>query len=419
MGPIVNLEGGRVLFVCPSRASFGETHNAARAALSLRNELSVEPTVIARDTHVDRLSNLGVTALTAPVRATDSRQWLRDAIVGLSPDLIVLADHENAYIERTPFDNETLYTSGPPVIVFDSLQLAGSTRPLRNAIANVRGSEVIRRWWPSETVVPPIPVDIPILTPVPVANPVSSARPFALYTRAPETAITPREVRSALGISDHERLIVLSQSAWAAGAYDQLSRGRRPDERYGSIRARRLSRAIHQLAAPVAVLDIGTPAFSPHSLSTVTSKIDWRLPTAFTSLLRAADLFVTDNVTSGAAAQAAMLGTAILCLVNSTPYDGDPLDPLDEAMNRNFPGWGFPYLVNPLGWHDELITLRTQNAYVSSIPLAEVYDTASVVAALDHQLDASRDLSATTALEEILPLLPSPAAAIADAARSL
>lgn len=415
----MNLDGRSVLFVCPSRASFGEAHNATRAALSLQAELGAEVAVIARDTHSRRLANLGVNSVEVPIRAADGRQWLQDAISSIAPDLIVVADHENCAIERTPFDNGTIYDSGVPVVVFDSLQLSGRTKPLKCAIATVSGAKALRRWWPPDTVVPEVPASVPVLTPVPVASTSTAVRPFAVYHSAPQSSIAPEKVRSMLGVGNGERLVVLAQSAWAIGAYHQLSRGRSSQERYGSIRARRLTRAFARVDLPMKILDVSVPQSSPHSLSSVATEFDWTLPTAFTSLLAAADLFVTDNLVSGAAAQAALLGTAILCLVNSSHYEGVPGDPLDEAMNRNFAGWGFPYLVNPFGWHEELAELRRGNAYVSAIPLAEAYDSEDVVAALARQLHEDRDLAPTTVLAELLPRLPSPASALADAVRPL
>lgn len=405
----MNLSGSRIVFVCPSQESLGEALNASRTATQLVSSLGVQATLIVRSSHRDRLRDPRYALCEIPPRTTDARDWLRRTIDEIDADVVVLADHENTALERTPFDNDTVYACGRPVIAMDSLQFAGRREPLTCALAQTPGARPLRRWWPREFFVPPLPPDVPVVTPVPVAGAISSSHPFAVYRGAPAALLSAADVRARLSVAKGSRLVVVARSGWAATAYEQMSRGRHPSAHFRTLRARRLSRVLDNIGEDVTLVELGAPPRVPVDPRVVTAAGDWSRPDRFWSLLAAADLFLTDNLTSGAAAQAACVGTPLVCLINSAPYVGDPGDPIDAAMDEAYPGWGFPYLVHPFGWVHELERLRTGNPFLDAVPLAEAYDDGDVARTIAGQLGSQPDLSPTRALTALLPHLPSAA----------
>lgn len=404
----MRLEGLRIAFICPSRFSLGETYNALRIAAQLVKDADVAPFFVVSKENEWYGAEYGFPIFALPQHRSDNGAWLGLLLSGLKPDLLVIADHSNLALERTSLNFTALRSIGIPLVAVDSLQFAPGPRTVSYSITRMRGAQGgLRKWFPPTLEIPALPPDVSVVTPSPVASLSSAFAPFALYEAPPTVTTPPSEIRERLAVPSGSLLVVAAQSGWASSAFEHLSLGRTPRGHYNALRTERLVRALEETGRPVTLVGIGGKVLSASASAQTTLRA---LPPlsgqSFTDLLAAADLYMTDNLISGAMAQAALLGTPVLALTNPSEHIPRDDDPLDTEMAHAYPGFGFPYLVNPFGWQKELEPVLRDNPYLSAVPQAPVYSRNTLSAAIDHQLSEVPDLSPTRALQGMLSQLP-------------
>ncbi len=401
-----------VLFVCPSRFSIGELYNAVRIGESLAADLHVRPVFVVTDSYAGYAAGSGLEEYVFPSRTADNRAWLRSLVDHVGPHTVVIADHQNLALERVSIDVACVYGLPAHIVVLDSLQFAPGPRTVSFGIAGVQGAERVRRWLPPRITIPAVPGDCVTLTPVPVASPADAESAVSVYTEPPQIDEARSGIFHDLGIESDRRLVVSAQSSWAAMGFDQISRANSRG-RYAELRRRRILEALSDAGDRTVLVEIG--AVGVPSDSAIAGVRAVSVPNlgrqAFTDLLAAADLYLTDNLISGAMAQAATIGTPVLALVNAGPRSGGTA--VDRQMDELYPGWDFPYIVNPFGWVDELGPVLDRNPYLEAVPTAEFYHPVALREAISTQLSEGADRSATTALAELRLRVPSPASAFA------
>ncbi|GIT78811.1 hypothetical protein LLS1_04800 [Leifsonia sp. LS1] len=402
----MKLEGRTVVFVCPSRFSMGELHNAVQMGRQLHRDLGCCAVYIVPPVFEGLAAAAGFPEYVFPRRSADNRRWLGDLLRLIAPGLLVLADHANPALERSSIDYESVYDAGFPVVAIDSLQFA-SGREVEYAVAGVHGAHRLRHWLPPSVAVPAVPDGVPVLTPVPVASARHAQNPFALYAERPRAEVAATQLRERLGVPGDHRLVVIAQSGWASAAFAQLARGAERHGIYERLRTRRLVRALDESGHRVTLLEIASGDRADESSARVDVRSLGRLNSQqFTDVIAAADLYATDNLISGAMAQAAALGTPVLALTNSVEREADPTDEIDQELEHRYPGWAFPYLVNPFGWHRELAPVLRDNPYLESVARVEVFERNRLASAFEAQLGANPDRRATAALGESASALP-------------
>jgi len=396
----------RVLFLCPARYSLGEVHNAVIAARQLQH---AEIFFCVTKPFESYVCSAGFPTALWPT-GIDALRVVRDQMEAFAPDLVIVADHHVLGIER---NNTVTFASlaelvRAPMVTFDSLLFARSVARLQTSVADLVPEAGLDRWFPETIELPEVPEGVGILRPAPVACS-RHAGAFALYTDAPKHC--GRElVRAEIGCRQDEVMVVLAQSAWARLAFDLVARLNRRSLQPGfhALLVEWLGEAFRRLGRPTRIVMIGgQDGPDPNPLVAVT-----RLPTCsndrFTDIVSAADLYLTDNVTSAGMARAVRCGTPGAALVNI-----DSRRSTDEFSARwfdrvgaRFPGFDFPFVVNPFGWRDELAPLLADNPYFAALPTASIFDMDDVVRTVSAGL-GQRDGPATQALIADQAKLPS------------
>jgi hypothetical protein len=404
-----------LVFFCPGKFSFGELQNVITVARQFPPGDPVE--FLVAEQYLDIVRRSGVEANAVP-QGPGNREATMSLLRDMRPLAVVVADHHLLALERGNVSAQQLMDLGCPVIAMDSLCLGPGASTLTMALARQPGTAPIHRWFPPETAIPALPADITLMRAVPVAGLGRPADSFNLYGEGLRPARTKAEVFSSLGISSMRSLVVAAQSGWATSAYGLLGRvSRNADtDTYRSLKDRWAAEMFSRTGRPVTVLELS----SSTRKATVHDNVEF-LPCPylpmddFADILGAADLYVTDNVTSGAMAKAATLGTPVLALVNQhNERSGDPFSAgwLAE-MEAKFPGFGVRFLVNPFGWAEELAPLLYRNDYMAALPKAEIYNLDACVAAVQELL-GQRDGPATLALNRQVAGLPTAAALIRE-----
>jgi hypothetical protein len=396
-----------IVFFCPGKFSFGELQNAITIARQLSADEDAE--FLVAEHYLDIVRRSGIDACALP-QGPGSREATLSLLRDRLPQAIVVADHHLLALERGNVTATDLVGVGCPVIALDSLCLGPGALTLKSALTRQPGTAPIHRWFPPETEIPALPDGVSLMRAVPVAGLGRPADSFNLYGDGPSPQRTKAEVFSSLGISNRGSLVVSAQSGWATSAYGLLGRVSRragPDS-YRSLRERWTAEMFSRSGHQVTLLELSSNTRNPATYGRVEFRhCPYQPMDDFTDILAAADLYVTDNVTSGAMAKAAALGTPVLALVNE--QDHRSTDPFSAAwlaeMESNFPGFGVRYLVNPFGWAEELAPLLFKNAYLSALPKAETYNLDDCAAAI-QQLLGQREGPATDALRHQVAGLP-------------
>ena len=304
-----------------------------------------------------------------------------------------------------------LKTLGVPIIALDVWNVGRRRTPwdLLNDVEPIRPLEDVIR-----------------LQPVPFLRPVAQTGAYnALPALRPMSQRARREARTALGLSHRDRLIVMASSPWqAAGAG-------------GSVAAQRLAIRVPVLLAGllgrvgdrIAVLHIGPRRYSPLG-SILGRRYSWRRPVAphaFEQSLRAADLFLSLNVSSTSTMSAVCMGVPILSGVNSHRLEsrsqlravlGSAASPfLERWLQIALPL--FPFAVWPKGLHAVMSSALARNPYRPLLHVTEVIDERRFVARARSLLyDDARRGAATQAgfdYRERVSRLPHAADLILDA----
>lgn len=383
----------------------GELQNALRLALLLRRDAGTTATFVIAAEFIGSAASVGFSERVVPGRVVSGSRWFRAVVEDIKPSLIILADHANLALERTSFVATDVYDTGIPTLALDSLQFAPGPREVTFAISAMPESARMRRWLPERVTVPEVPADVPVATPVPVASPRCAINPFGVYEPGGPSHPSTTDWRDRLGVETSGKLVLSAQSGWAAQMFDLMSRGRGNTASYSELRLRRITRSLQVVSPRAVIVEVGGRHQGDFNGIRVVSvpKLD---PREFTGLLAAADLFLNDNLISGALAQASLLGIPSLTLVNSRRYYPTPGDELDAKMSSSFTDWGFPFVVNPLGWVEELEPVLEQNPYLAGLVRAEIYQRSNLEARFAQQLSARPDLTAAEELAATLQTLP-------------
>ncbi|MFH5879175.1 DUF6365 family protein [Arthrobacter sp. NA-172] len=295
------------------------------------------------------------------------------------PDGLVLADHHLFALEKTSVSLDALLGLGRPAVALDSLCLGPAASRMQMALSQQPSMSAIHRWFKPETTVPPLPSGVPLMRPVPVSGLGRREDAFNLYGDLLTPDRPKAEVFRRLGVSPDRALIVVAQSSWAISAYGLLGRvGKTTDsDSYRKLRRQWFSELFNKVGQPVTVVEMSSGDKSPTRQGTVDFlPLSYQPMGDFADILSAADLYLTDNLTSGAMAKAAAMRTPVLALVNER--NERSTDAFSNSwfvqMEQLFPGFGVRFLVNPFGWVDELRPLLDRNDYLNAVPRTEIYD---------------------------------------------
>lgn len=379
---------GPFVFFCPGKFSFGELQNAITIAGQLPPEDPVE--FLVAEQYLDIVRRSGVRAREVP-RGPGSQEATLALLRGMHPAAVVVADHHLLSLERGNVSMLQLLEVGCPVIAMDSLCLGPAASLMQMALSRQPGTSPIHRWFPPETPIPALPAEVSVIRAVPVAGLGRPADSFDLYGDGLKPRRTKAEVFNALGVSSGRSLVVAAQSSWATSAYSLLGRvAKNSDmETYRNLRERWSAEMFRRAGGPVTVLELSSNSKTATSYGNVEFlPCPYQPMDDFVDILAAADLYVTDNLTSGAMAKAAALGTPVLALVNQ--HNERSADPFSTAwlsdMESHFPGFDVPFLVNPFGWAEELAPLLYKNQYLAAVPKAEIYNLEACAAAIQEHL---------------------------------
>lgn len=380
--------GRPVAFLCPGKFSFGELQNAITVARQLPPDVPAE--FLVSKQYLGLVQRSGAAA-----RAIPGGPGSEDSVLGMLKDLdpagVVVADHHLFALERAPFPLETVLRVARPVVALDSLCLGPTASKMQMALSRQPAMQPIHRWFPPETEVPALPAEMGLIRPVPVAGLSRPDDSFDLYGDHLEPRRTKDDVFRALGISGDRSLVVSAQSSWAASAYGLLGRVSRTADvdTYRNLRNRWSVEMFSRVGSPITVLEVSSGAIAQtHHAGVDFLSIPYQAMDDFVDILAAADLYITDNLTSGALAKAAALGTATLALVNERndrSTDSFSTEWL-ALMETHFPGFGVRFLVNPFGWADELVPLLDANEYLAALPRVEIFDLDACAAAIREHL---------------------------------
>ena len=389
--------------LAPSAWSIGELANAIVLAKRLPEDWRAEVLVSAK--HLDYAHAAGVAARVLP-RGRAAAAAVREAVSDAEVSGILLADHHLLGLERVGFGYDDLASRTAPLVAFDSL--AFGVGPTRLKLAVSRGSEdpMLRRWFPPEVDLDRVPDGVPLLRPVPVAAPISETletsrtariRSFDLYGASgpwgDAAATEPERIRSRLGIEPHRKLVVVAMSNWASMAMTKPGLGgpNRERDAYLQLRFAWLHELMRRLDEPIALVGVSAEGFEAEGADVQTIATGFLPLAEFTELLAAADLYLTDNLTSGAMARAVLLGTPAVTLTREVEWHTE--DAFVAAwlaqMRAGFPASDFDYLVNPFGWIDELQPLLANNAYLAALPRIHAHDLDGQVRACRTALDST------------------------------
>ena len=378
----------QTLFIAPSAYSIGELVNAIEIARTLPDPSQARFLVAGRN--VDYVRASGFAAEKLP-RGSAAAKACRQVVADADLDAVVLADHHLLGLERVGFTIDDVL-GGAPLVAVDSLAFGGAGRTLELAVSKVSDNPMVQKFFPAEVTLPTLPEQVPLLRPVPVAPAVVAdegtrrIRSFDLYGDRLPRDIDVAAVRARLGVEPHRKLVMLAMSNWATTAMTKPGLGapNRDRDAVYQLRMRWFAELLRRIDEPIALVGVSADAL-PATGQDVQIITSGYLPLAeFTELLAAADLYLTDNITSGALARAVLLGTPAVVLTHEheTEAGADAFTAhWREEMSEQFPGFDFPYLVNPFGWLDELQPLLTDNDYLRVLTRVDAYDLAAQVAA--------------------------------------
>ncbi|MBH1937200.1 hypothetical protein I5Q34_23520 [Streptomyces sp. AV19] len=371
----------RIMIVCPGRFSLGELHNAMLLAGQLRRA-GMSPLLVVPPQNAAYARAAGVPVHEFAPRLTRQDAQLAAIAEEFGPDGVILADHHLLTLEPAPITLDGLRALGRPLAAVDSLALGAGVPGMAMEIARLPGAETMRRWYAPRIDIPPLPDDVTPLRPVPVAPPSKADGAFRLYDAPP---VVDRDralaVRAAHGVGEDGLLVVFPKSAWASTAFDYIAKATGSGCDHRGLFRTWLARILRRLERPVTVVGVGRgPVAAGPADDAVRFVNSAPLPLAdFTELLGAADLFLTDNITSCAMARATLLGTPAVALLHEGGPSG-PQEPADQAaldaFEEHLPGVLFPYAVFPYGWRAELAPLLTGNPFLDAVARAPVYHAA-------------------------------------------
>jgi hypothetical protein len=375
-----------VVFLTGRAKSLGESYTALQMARDLR-ACGWSTTFLAFEFAASFLRDQGVPV----VELSDDRAHNRRALQSASPAETRMMITVDYYLLRSadaaPFwDSRWLDEFGRPVATLDHLGFHPGASMLEIGFQRVATSH----WsTPKEVPIEELPPSIQtVLRPCPLhspsAGPDPRVRPFRLPPCAPPGPEAVAGARSRLGLSSDEKLVVLSMGSWVLQAANDL---RIP---YRETVVRLLAGELVDLRIPVRLAFVC--AEEPQRIERVghlTVHYLGKLSFSETeALLSAADLVLSDNVTSSTISRAVLRQVPTAVFVNSaeaSTTDGAlsieaPFLVSQAAreaiarMDAEAPGSVFPAWVYPLGWRRALEPLFRDNPYRSTTEWLELFD---------------------------------------------
>ena len=391
-----------IVFVCPGRYSVGELYNAIVMSRSLE-AAGMTTKFIVTEQLADYATASGADVIVRSMRRNRGAEVI-DTIEQLGPDLAVLADYHLPFLEPGAAGIQNLVSPRVPTVMLDSLGFGLSGAEVTNTLAGLPGAEALRRWFTPTTSIPRAENPQALLHPVPVATP-DAPGSFPLYDSVPEIGADRQAIRERYGVEPGRALIVIAQSAWAATGFTQLgrTRGRQLGRSYDDLRIDWILHCLSLVGVDLTVVGVRRDSASRDQYPNVSLVHTPFLGLDdFSELLGAADLYVTDNILSAAMGRAAVMGTPCLALVHEQGGVAEPVGDVEANwhadMRSLFPGYDFPYLVNPFGWISEVGAMMHGNPYLQSVPRVDVFDPRAVSRAVRIQLSQSADMRPTHVL---------------------
>lgn len=383
-------------FIAPSAWSIGELANAIELAARLPEHVRADFLVSSK--HLYYAQAAGVDARVLP-RGRAAAHAVREAVTDAGVSGVVLADHHLLGLERTGFTIADACV-GAPLVALDSLAFGPGPTHVALAVSQGSADPMLAKFFPPIAEIGKLPDEVQVLRPVPVAGTSVTAAgrevtPFDLYgVDGPlRGKIVDRDaVRSRLGVLPEQTLVVVAISNWASMAMTKPGLGCPNPQRdiYLRLRVAWLQELLRRLDRPIALFGVSTESFGESSADVQTMATGFFAITEFTELLSVADLYLSENLTSGAMARAVLLGVpAITFTREGSAPEGDAfVQEWCTHMRERFPQNNFNFLVNPFGWIDELKPLLASNPYLSSIQRVHIED-------LDAQVHACNEILAT------------------------
>jgi len=371
--------------IAPSSFSMGELANAMTALAPMKEMWQI--CFLVSRKNIAYVHSAGFSARALPT-GRNAPVMIRQEVSAPEVAGVIIADHHLFGLEHFSFSLDDA-CSGAPTLAFDSLCFGHGPVHLEMAVGKCEYTKAMRHWFPPSVNLPQSLDTLPLLRPVPVAGITRPEWCFKLFSQSKQLTMDNLKVKQCLGVESGRKLVVIGLSAWASMAMLQPGIGvpNQQRTRYLEYRFRWLCELMRRIGAPIALLGI-----TPESIEVDNSGIqfidhDYLSLDAFTQVLAAADLYISDNLTSGAMARAAALGTPVMAFVNQrNEWDNsDFTNDWRKEMDRNYSGFDFQYLVHPFGWAKELAPLLANNAYLAALPRAEAYD-------LDAQASLAREL---------------------------
>jgi hypothetical protein len=378
-----------VLFVTNQVKSLGESYTAFQMARDLE-QWGWSTTFLAFEFAASFLREAGLQVFELRDDRAHNQAALRSA-ARCKPRMMVTADY---YLFRSSnaaryWDFHWLDGLDCPVASLDHLGFHPEACAVEIGYARVVSAHA---GTPRQLLIEALPsfVDT-VLRPCPLHSPALSAsektRVFRWPTGDAPSPETVDGVRAQLGLGEDEKLVVLSVGSWALQAATEL---RIP---YREVVVQLAARALSHLGIPVRLVFLcGEEQERIESAGQLTVQYLGRVPFDLAqSLLLAADLVLSDNVTSSMVSRAVLREVPAAVLVNSvdasTTADGTlaikaPFAISDAAyegirrMETEAPGSVFPSWVYPMGWQGALEPLFRENPYRATTDWLDLFDEA-------------------------------------------
>ena len=380
----------KVLILSLSEYSLGELHNAIFFARQVRDS-GGEVFFIVPPGHEKYTRETGFQVVIWQNKSTANEGFVRQVIAEHRPDVVVLADYYNLFLEKPVINPELVIKLGIPVATFDSMNFApGPTLLEKEILRKSRFGQTFAKGLQFCTQLPALPPELAVLLTCPVNKPVQQAGALTvtLYKEPLFLSAGRRaEVRSRFGLAPGEKLVMLAKATWAylAVKIRAMEQSRALRFSYGHFLQQLLQLYMQEIPSPVMVLGVGPQMeFNRGEGQLRFASLPFLGLEEYQELLLAADLFISDNITSCSVAKAIMGGIPALVLTSALISNGDgtyqapfdlqqPVQSLLQKWEKAVPGSIFPFLVYPFGWHRELAPLLQDNPYREALVETEMF----------------------------------------------
>ena len=375
-----------ILFLALSSAGYGETLIGLSLARSLRDQ--------GHKTHfiIDCISSGILSGGEFPHTVLEPQMGplitlLMDSVIAeFKPEVIVLADYFTycgVFSKRYKVDPWFIEQYGIPIVPIDIWEWHESEFAI-DVFVNKK-MPVSRKILSMEAALRPVPL-------CRLSTQRDSVFPFALQAgAAPVSSRTREHLRTALGVPKDAKLVMLASAKWQMPTLSD-DNGNRLADAVPALLAHYLKR----LPDSVHFVNVGE---RPAALSQLPQDRLHLIPscaqTRFNVLLGSVDLFVTLNLGATTLTRAVMTGVQGLVIENSIagvgPRDLEPLDatlPLDDFTR----GWLaktmpiYPFRMWPLGFHDFLEPMLTDNPYLGTFARVQLLDGSNICTTVERML---------------------------------